>query len=841
MANDLYLRLLGILLSVYNSSAAVDSDSFDCNFDDGFCYWKQDKTDDFDWTRWSGNTPTNLTGPDSDHTSGEGFYAYIETTRKDGASYTARLISPQKDPGQYCFSFWYHMYGKHINKLSVSKKEGTDTKELFWKTADQGKQWILGQIQFVAEESFQQIVIEGKAIDQGVTWYGDIAVDDIVLVPIEKCPTAIDRDSLDCSFDDGFCNWTQDENDDFDWTRLSGKTPTTFTGPDYDHTSGEGFYVYIETTREKGDDYMNNFKARLISPQKGPGQYCFSFWYHMYGSHINRLSVSKEEGTDTKELFLKTGEQGNKWILGQTQFEAKKSFQIAIEGKARDHWRTWYGDTAIDDIVMFPSEKCPTDCGDPTPEAGFATPMNIKIGSLVQIACEAGYEIAGNSSVICLANGTWSNRPVCQPIDCMTPTLNSAIIVNALEGTTYNMTANLSCAVGFSLIGNAYITCQADGNWTTQPLCVINNCSDPTPESGNVDDKNFQYGSVIEVTCIEGYKISGNSSIVCQANSTWSNIPVCDQIECETMNITNGHFNTTLGTTFGKTATQYCDTGYTFAGDETATCLEAGWNGTITTCTIVDSEASALVVVYAMVPVIVIVLTLVLLFVIWRKRYVQCAEAKDASHKPGEKPTIQYASETSNGYGLKHQNHVSEASESISPDKEYSFITDHNKVEQTDTTYYNIFDNICKVENEYDHTNDTSKSFSDNIYSHISRNKPGIKDETTYDTTSCQNSGNESLNTKAQTDDDSYSHLNIEGLDKAIHQKPQTTIQEEESEYANATVENMDTVETEQNDYFHLNAVKMKTRTVEKEENNHEDCEYSNLMKRTGNIETTGE
>ncbi|XP_045196826.2 uncharacterized protein LOC123551741 isoform X3 [Mercenaria mercenaria] len=787
MANDLYLRLLGILLSVYNSSAAVDSDSFDCNFDDGFCYWKQDKTDDFDWTRWSGNTPTNLTGPDSDHTSGEGFYAYIETTRKDGASYTARLISPQKDPGQYCFSFWYHMYGKHINRLSVSKKEGTDTKELFRKTGDQGKQWILRQIQLVAEESFQ-IVIEGKAMDQGVTWFGDIAVDDIVLFPIEKCPTAIDRDSLDCSFDDGFCNWTQDENDDFDWTRLSGKTPTTFTGPDYDHTSGEGFYVYIETTPEKGDGYMNNFKAKLISPQKGPGQYCFTFWYHMYGSHINRLSVSKEEGTDIKELFLKTGEQGNKWILGQTQFEAKKSFQIAIEGKATDYWKTWYGDTAIDDIVMFPSEQCPTDCGDPTPEAGFANPMNIRIGSVVQIACEAGHEIAGNSSIMCLANGSWSDRPVCQPIDCMTPTLNSGIIVHTLEGTTYNMTAVVSCAVGFTLIGNAYVTCQANGNWTTQPYCVNN--------------------------------------------------------KCETMNITNGHFDTALGTTFGKTATQSCDTGFTFTGDEMVTCLEVGWNGTIATCIIADPEASALVVVYAMVPVIVIVLTLVLSFVIWRKRHVQYAKEQNTHHKPGGKQTIQYASETCNEYGLNNQNHVSETPEAIPQDEEYSFITDHNKVEPTDTTYYNTFDNICKVENDvesqYDHTNETSKSFSDNIYSHISRNKSGIQDETTYDTTSCQNSGNESMNTKAQSEDDSYSHLSIKGLNKAMHQNPQTTIQEE-SEYANAAG-NIDFIETEKNGYFHLNEVNMKTHTVEKEVNSHdEDCEYSNVIKRTGDIETTGE
>ncbi|XP_045197098.2 MAM and LDL-receptor class A domain-containing protein 1-like isoform X2 [Mercenaria mercenaria] len=415
MANNLYLRLLWILLSIYKSSAVIEGDSFDCDFEDGFCNWKQDKMDDFDWTRLSGETLTDGTGPDSDHTSGEGFYVYIETPRNDVANNTARLISPQKDSGQYCFSFWYHMYGNHINRLSLSKKEGTDTKELFLKTGDQGKQWILGQIRFVAEDSFQ-IVIEGKARNYEESWSGDIAVDDIVLFPIEKCQIAIDRDSFNCSFDDGFCNWEQDKTDDFDWKWLSGSTPTQRTGPEFDHTSGEGFYVYIETTPTHNSlSKMDNYEASLVSPQKDPGQYCFSFWYHMYGSHINRLRVSKKEGKNINELFSKMGDQGKQWILGQIQFVAKESFQIVIEGKARNHERTWFGDIAIDDIVMFPTEKCPTDCSDHIPEAGVANPINNEVGSGVQItSCKAGYKI---SSVICFLNGSWINRPLCQPID----------------------------------------------------------------------------------------------------------------------------------------------------------------------------------------------------------------------------------------------------------------------------------------------------------------------------------------------------------------------------------------------------------------------------------------
>lgn len=55
-----------------------------------------------------------------------GFYMYIETSRPRLEGEKARLLSPTfnvapKSPygatnSAYCFSFYYHMYGKHIGK-----------------------------------------------------------------------------------------------------------------------------------------------------------------------------------------------------------------------------------------------------------------------------------------------------------------------------------------------------------------------------------------------------------------------------------------------------------------------------------------------------------------------------------------------------------------------------------------------------------------------------------------------------------------------------------------------------------------------------------------------------
>ena len=49
-----------------------DSLIVSCNFDKGLCYgWSQSRADVFDWTLYSGSTPSWSTGPSSDH-SGSG-------------------------------------------------------------------------------------------------------------------------------------------------------------------------------------------------------------------------------------------------------------------------------------------------------------------------------------------------------------------------------------------------------------------------------------------------------------------------------------------------------------------------------------------------------------------------------------------------------------------------------------------------------------------------------------------------------------------------------------------------------------------------------------------------
>ena len=58
--------------------------------------------------------------------------------------------------------------------------------------------------------------------------------------------------SYDCSFESGLCQWTQDhQTDKFDWTRTSGSTRTTGTGPSTDHTLGNSMLLFFVLTGMK--------------------------------------------------------------------------------------------------------------------------------------------------------------------------------------------------------------------------------------------------------------------------------------------------------------------------------------------------------------------------------------------------------------------------------------------------------------------------------------------------------------------------------------------------------------------------------------------------------------
>lgn len=151
----------------------------------------------------------------------------------------------------------------------------------------------------------------------------------------------------DCNFESGLCTWTQAKDDQFDWTRVQGGTGTTNTGPSSDHTTGSGYYIYIETSSPR----RVNDTARIISqPININTTMCLNFWYHMYGTSVRTLNVyMKVGGSLSPPVWSRTGTRSNQWYSASVDVQSSTSYQIVFEGVRGTSYR---GDIALDDISV---------------------------------------------------------------------------------------------------------------------------------------------------------------------------------------------------------------------------------------------------------------------------------------------------------------------------------------------------------------------------------------------------------------------------------------------------------------------------------------------------------
>ncbi|KAJ7393789.1 hypothetical protein OS493_003449 [Desmophyllum pertusum] len=101
-----------------------------------------------------------------------------------------------------------------------------------------------------------EVIIEGI---RGSSYTGDMAIDDFKLVAGPCSSTFI------CNFDGSTCGFTQDTTDKFDWTRNKGNTSSFQTGPSSDHTTGQGYYMYTETSSPRNPGDVARLKGRCNS------------------------------------------------------------------------------------------------------------------------------------------------------------------------------------------------------------------------------------------------------------------------------------------------------------------------------------------------------------------------------------------------------------------------------------------------------------------------------------------------------------------------------------------------------------------------------------------------
>ncbi|KAK2530935.1 IgGFc-binding protein-like [Columba livia] len=173
--------------------------------------------------------------------------------------------------------------------------------------------------------------------------------------------------NMSCTFDVDFCGWEQATNDNFDWIRHKGPTPTPNTGPSHDHTTGEGYYIYLQGSEHEPSDV-----ARLVSPEcSSEGPHCFRFWYHMYGeaeAMALRVYVVHDE-TSTLEWKV-AGNKGDTWNLAEITVFSEGNMRIVLEGMIGEDFRS---DIALDDLSIKKG-SCTADVTTTTPGTATTTP-----------------------------------------------------------------------------------------------------------------------------------------------------------------------------------------------------------------------------------------------------------------------------------------------------------------------------------------------------------------------------------------------------------------------------------------------------------------------------------
>ncbi|XP_072708945.1 enteropeptidase [Ciconia boyciana] len=186
-------------------------------------------------------------------------------------------------------------------------------------------------------------------------------------------------EKVNCTFEDGFCYWIQDLDDDSDWERVQGPTLPFMSGPDFDHTFGNmsGFYISTPIGPGFGEERVRILSLPLVSSDSS----CLSFWYFMYGTNVYllRVSISNENGLE-KIIFQKEGNYGNNWNYGQVTLNETSDFKVIFDAfkkrgpsdialddigltKGKCNESIYVEPTVIPTVTTVPS--VPTDCGGP--------------------------------------------------------------------------------------------------------------------------------------------------------------------------------------------------------------------------------------------------------------------------------------------------------------------------------------------------------------------------------------------------------------------------------------------------------------------------------------------
>ncbi|CAL9684960.1 unnamed protein product [Knipowitschia caucasica] len=178
-----------------------------------------------------------------------------------------------------------------------------------------------------------------------------------------------DEQKVNCSFENGFCFWRRDPDQDQDWIRIRGERFPPGTGPSVDQTTGTSSGFYVSTPFSPGS-WLKTFRMLSLPLSLRSSAPCLSFWFHMFGADVFVLRVLLQHpNASDLVLFQRQGDFGDTWYRGQVQLNNNQTQgQLVFEALKKSGM---LNDIAIDDITLTslpcgPAPPDPTNVPPPT-------------------------------------------------------------------------------------------------------------------------------------------------------------------------------------------------------------------------------------------------------------------------------------------------------------------------------------------------------------------------------------------------------------------------------------------------------------------------------------------
>jgi PKD repeat protein len=330
--------------------------------------------------------------------------------------------------------------------------------------------------------------------------------------------------------------WSRTDTDtNYRWGGRDGGTATGGTGPNGDHTSGYGSYVYAEASFSTGTPVATLTSPSIdLSALTTPEMH---FWYHLYAQNGSQgtLTWSIQDVSAGTWVVLDSisGNQGNQWveIVEDLSSYANKTVKIKFTAQKSSGTTPQQGDIAVDDLSIVEAPTCPD------PSALSATPTST---TEIELAWTTGgataWQVEYGQSGFVQGNGTVVNALT-----------NPFTITGLTSGVTYDFYVRDSCsATEFSdWIGPVTATTLSCVGGCTYTLVLTDDYGDGW--TGNNQGTNFHALEVTTGTSVTSFTMSNTTGALGTTETFTFN--VCDGDTLYLEFIDNGNWEDECGYT----------------------------------------------------------------------------------------------------------------------------------------------------------------------------------------------------------------------------------------------------------------------------------------------------